>query len=69
MAKLSCVQFASVTEHCLTTCVNLSFTDAQFGKTPLMYAAEGRKTDVVKELVRRGADVNAQDKVRWRGYL
>ena len=38
--------------------------DTQFGRTPLTIAAEDGKTDVVKELVRRGADVNAQDKVR-----
>ena len=39
------------------------FIDTQYGKTPLTIAAERGKTDVVKELVRRGADVNAQDKV------
>ena len=34
-----------------------------------MYAAGQGRTDVVVELIKRGADMNAQDKVRClRGY-
>ena len=39
------------------------FIDTQYGKSPLIRATEYGRTDVVKELVRRRADVNAQDQV------
>ena len=37
----------------------------QLGRTPLIWAARKGKSDVVRELAQRGADVNAQDEVRW----
>ena len=37
----------------------------QVWRTPLMVAAREGSRDVVDELIRRGADVNAQDKVRF----
>ena len=36
----------------------------QWGRTPLITAAECGKTDVVKVLSERGADLNTQDNVR-----
>ena len=36
----------------------------QYGRTPLHVAAENGHTDVVDILLKHGADVNTQDKVR-----
>ena len=69
----------SCMEHCLaeyvhwtsSVCVHVHcpLIDTQDGLTPLMYAAALGRTDVVEELIKRGADMNAQDKVRClRGY-
>ena len=46
------------------TDVNLHVSD-EFDKTPLHVAAENGHNEVVKHLVKKGADVNAKDEDNW----
>ena len=64
----SCMQhgLAEYVHWTSSVCVHVHcpLIDTQDGRTPLMQAAAHGRTDVVEELIKRGADMNAQDKVR-----
>ena len=55
---------------CVHVCVIdvlLSLCACQDGYTALLWAADKGNTEIAIALVERGADMDVQDKVRWRG--
>ena len=66
----SCVSATSSKSICAVGCISLfspvhliSYLYIQFGYTALYYASKRGKTEIVKLLLERGADVNIQTKV------
>ena len=57
--------YAVCVRVCVCVCVShyTCLSSTQSGKSPLMEAASRGKTEVVKELVKSGANLNLQDKV------